>query len=70
MQVKNFSPLECVQPKCSELNRMKDILVDKLSKRTEKLLKCKELMERIQRVSVENYDRVFKNITKSTISLK
>lgn len=51
MQVKNSCPLECVEPKCAELNRMRDLLVDKLSKRTEKLLKCKELMERIQRVS-------------------
>lgn len=50
--MRNSCPLECIEPKCTELTRIRDLLIDKLSKRTEKLLKAKELFERIQRVSL------------------
>ncbi|XP_049825269.1 guanine nucleotide exchange factor DBS-like isoform X2 [Aethina tumida] len=49
--IKNSCPLECVQPKCAELKRMKDILIEKLTKRMEDLNKCRELMERMEKAN-------------------
>lgn len=44
-------PLECVEPKCSELSRIASMLSDRITKRMDCLLKCRELMERVEKVS-------------------
>lgn len=51
IKIKNSCPLECVEPKCTELLRMKEILVERLTKRVETLYKCKELMEKIEKAN-------------------
>lgn len=42
--------LECIQPKCFELTRVTELLSDRISKRMDCLGKCKELMERVEKV--------------------
>ncbi|XP_060536985.1 guanine nucleotide exchange factor DBS-like isoform X3 [Cylas formicarius] len=51
MIIKNSCPLECVEPKCSELIRMREMLLTRLSKRKEMLQKCRELMERVEKAN-------------------
>ncbi|CAG9759980.1 unnamed protein product [Ceutorhynchus assimilis] len=48
MRAKKSCPIESVEPKCSELLRMKDMLLTRLSKRKEMLFKSRELMERVE----------------------
>lgn len=43
-------PHECVEPKCTELNRVRTALSDKITKRLETLDKWRELMEQVERV--------------------
>lgn len=50
MRAKHACPIESVEPKCSELLRMKEMLLTRLSKRKEMLLKSRELMERVEKV--------------------
>nr|CAD7613631.1 unnamed protein product [Timema genevievae] len=47
---RHHGPLDCVQPKCSELERMSTQLFDRLTSRFETLTKCRELQERIEKV--------------------
>ncbi|KAJ8986252.1 hypothetical protein NQ317_009960 [Molorchus minor] len=51
INIKNSCPLECVEPKCSELLRMRDMLLERLAKRKETLFKCRELMERVEKAN-------------------
>lgn len=44
-------PWEVVQPKCDELQRVCDIITERLVKRLEILNKNRELMERVEKVS-------------------
>lgn len=44
-------PHECVEPKCTELNRVRTALHDKITKRLETLHKWRELMEQVERVN-------------------
>lgn len=43
--------LECIEPKCFELTRVTELLSEKLSNRMDYLVKCKELMERVQKAN-------------------
>lgn len=52
MQNNNLYPLQCVEPKCTELGRLKDNLLDKLEKRKNLLLLSRQVMEEIERVRV------------------
>lgn len=49
-------PWEIVQPKCDELQRVCDIITERLQKRLEILAKNRELMERVEKVSYEAID--------------
>lgn len=49
--ITNSCPLECVEPKCNELVRVREILLMRLNKRVEALTKCRDLMEQIEKVS-------------------
>lgn len=51
VKTRNSCPPECIEPKCSELMRMRDILSEKLVKRISNLVKSKQVMEQIQKVS-------------------
>ncbi|XP_026472684.1 guanine nucleotide exchange factor DBS-like isoform X2 [Ctenocephalides felis] len=44
-------PHECVEPKCTELNRVRTALHDKITKRLETLHKWRELMEQVERAN-------------------
>lgn len=44
-------PKEVVQPKCDELSRIRSLINDRLYKRHEILLKSRELMDRVEKVS-------------------
>nr|CAD7393644.1 unnamed protein product [Timema cristinae] len=48
---RHHGPLDCVQPKCSELERMCTQLFDRLTSRFETLTKCRELQERIEKAN-------------------
>lgn len=48
---RHYCPLECVQPKSSELQRMCQLLEERLSARLATLVKCRALQQRIERVS-------------------
>nr|CAD7199538.1 unnamed protein product [Timema douglasi] len=48
---RHHGPLDCVQPKCSELERMCTQLFDRLRSRFETLTKCRELQERIEKAN-------------------
>ncbi|KAK7866805.1 hypothetical protein R5R35_005239 [Gryllus longicercus] len=48
---RHYCPLECVQPKCSELQRMCRLLSERLDSRLEMLAKNKELQERIEKAN-------------------
>lgn len=50
IQNKVFYPLQCVEPKCCELIRMRDTLVEKLNKRKEILTTSKEIVEQLEKV--------------------
>ncbi|CAH0562294.1 unnamed protein product [Brassicogethes aeneus] len=47
----NSCPLECVQPKCLELKRIRDILIERLALRMDTLNKCRDLMETIEKAN-------------------
>ncbi|XP_017778682.1 PREDICTED: guanine nucleotide exchange factor DBS isoform X2 [Nicrophorus vespilloides] len=51
LKIKNSCPLECVEPKCNELMRVRDILTGRLDKRLETLVKCRDLMEQIDKAN-------------------
>ncbi|XP_030748753.1 guanine nucleotide exchange factor DBS-like isoform X2 [Sitophilus oryzae] len=51
MRIKNSCPIDCVEPKCNELLRMKDMLLTRLSKRKDMLVKNRELMEGIEKAN-------------------
>lgn len=51
MKIRSSCPLECIQPKCAELIRLRDILNDKMTARKQHLMKCKELTGQTERVS-------------------
>lgn len=55
--VRGVYPWEIVQPKCDELQRVCDIISERLCKRVEILGKNRELMERVEKVS--NYMKLF-----------
>uniref|UniRef100_A0A182JT36 CRAL-TRIO domain-containing protein n=1 Tax=Anopheles christyi TaxID=43041 RepID=A0A182JT36_9DIPT len=44
-------PKEVVQPKCDELNRVCELVYNRVSKRLETLLKARELMERVEKAN-------------------
>lgn len=48
--VRGVYPWEIVQPKCDELQRVCDIISERLCKRVEILGKNRELMERVEKV--------------------
>lgn len=50
LNIKNSCPLECVEPKCNELLRVREILMERLAKRMDILLKCRDLMEQLEQV--------------------
>lgn len=50
MSVRGACPKEVVQPKCDELSRVCDMVTERLSRRFEILLKCRDLMERVEKV--------------------
>lgn len=50
LKIKNSFPHECIEPKCSELMRIHDDLLEKLARRMDTLVKCKNLMEQIEKV--------------------
>lgn len=50
MSVRGACPKEVVQPKCDELSRVCDIVSERLTRRLEMLLKCRDLMERVEKV--------------------
>lgn len=43
-------PKDVVQPKCDELSRIRSLIVDRLNRRHETLLKSRELMDRVEKV--------------------
>lgn len=47
--------VDSIQPKCVELVRMRDAFHDRITKRLETLHKCRDLQERIERVSFLMY---------------
>ncbi|XP_065166036.1 guanine nucleotide exchange factor DBS-like isoform X2 [Atheta coriaria] len=49
--ITNSCPLECVEPKCNELVRVREILLMRLNKRVEALTKCRDLMEQIEKAN-------------------
>ncbi|RZB40169.1 guanine nucleotide exchange factor DBS-like, partial [Asbolus verrucosus] len=51
IQNKVFCPLQCVEPKCYELIRMRDTLVEKLLQRKETLCKCREIIESVEKAN-------------------
>lgn len=51
VKIKSSCPVECIQPKCAELIRLRDILNEKLTTRKQCLLQCKEQIGQIERVS-------------------
>ncbi|XP_044741332.1 guanine nucleotide exchange factor DBS-like isoform X2 [Chrysoperla carnea] len=51
LQIKNSLSLDCIEPKCSELNRMCDILSERLTRRLDTLTKCRDLMERVEKAN-------------------
>jgi hypothetical protein len=55
IQNKMFYPLQCVEPKCCELIRMRDTLVEKLLKRKETLTTSKQIIEEVEKVGLKNY---------------
>ncbi|XP_044741334.1 guanine nucleotide exchange factor DBS-like isoform X4 [Chrysoperla carnea] len=59
LQIKNSLSLDCIEPKCSELNRMCDILSERLTRRLDTLTKCRDLMERVEKV--ESSDGITSN---------
>lgn len=51
VKIRSSCPLECIQPKCTELIRLRDILNEKIVARKQYFMKCKELTEQIEKVS-------------------
>ena len=45
-------PRDVVQPKCDELSRIRNMINDRLNRRHEILKKSRELMDRVEKVSV------------------
>jgi hypothetical protein len=52
---RHYCALDCVQPKCSELQRMCQLLSERLESRLNTLTKCRDLQERIDKVSETGY---------------
>ncbi|KAF2903495.1 hypothetical protein ILUMI_02685 [Ignelater luminosus] len=50
LKIRNSFPHECIEPKCSELMRIHDDLLEKLARRMDTLVKCKNLMEQIEKI--------------------
>lgn len=50
LQKKCDCAIECVEPKCSELQRISSILMERISRRMDCLIKCRDLMERVEKV--------------------
>lgn len=50
LKVKNSFPHEWINPKCNELIRIRDTLLDKLSTKMNTLTEYKNLMENIEKV--------------------
>lgn len=48
---RHYLHLDCVAPKCEELQRMSVTLADRLQRRSEFLAKCRELQESVDKVS-------------------
>nr|CAH7726390.1 unnamed protein product [Callosobruchus chinensis] len=48
----NSCPRECVEPKCTELIRVRNLLLERLAKRIEALTTTRTLLERIDNVSI------------------
>lgn len=49
--INNSCPIECVEPKCTELINVRDLLLEKLEKRMETLVSTRTLLERVEGVS-------------------
>lgn len=47
---RHYCALDCVQPKCTELQRMCQLLSERLESRLNTLSKCRDLQERIDKV--------------------
>lgn len=52
LQKKLDCAVECVEPKCSELTRVSSILTERIARRIDVLTKCRDLMERVEKVRV------------------
>lgn len=52
MSVRGACPKEVVQPKCDELSRVCEIVSERISRRLEILVKSRDLMERVEKVSL------------------
>lgn len=49
---RHYLHLDCVAPKCEELQRLSVTLADRLQRRSDFLTKCRELQESIDKVSL------------------
>lgn len=54
LATRHYCPLECVQPKCSELQRVCTLLRERLEIRRQTLEKCHHLQEQVDRVIKKN----------------
>lgn len=52
INVRGICPTEIVKPKCDELYRVCEMLSERIAKRIETLIKARELMERVEKVSI------------------
>ena len=55
LATRHYCPLECVQPKCSELQRVCTLLRERLEIRRQTLAKCRHLQEQVDRVIKQSF---------------
>lgn len=49
---RHYLHLDCIAPKCEELQRMSVTIADRLLRRSKTLAKCRELQENIDKVFI------------------
>lgn len=59
LRIKNSLSMDSIDPKCGELNRMSTILTQRLSKRLDTLVKCRDLMEQVEKVRYQFYSAAY-----------
>jgi hypothetical protein len=60
---RHYCALDCVQPKCSELQRICQLLSERLESRLNTLAKCRDLQERIDKVPESGSFIHYRNFT-------